>query len=89
MRANAARASTPRQIDVLEHAQPRQRSHHGGIRDPKTVVPLVLSPVHAYLRRVAGANDDLVPIDSQYWAFVIARLGDTAGAIAQRASVGT
>ena len=84
----------------------------GGMHREDSVVPLALSPAHAYLRRVAGPNDGLVPIASQYWgetlaeieadhfaqigwrvarrqsfdaaglyAFVIARLGDTPGAI--------
>jgi triacylglycerol lipase len=39
----------------------------GGIRDERTGVPLAIAPLHAYLRRLAGANDGLVPIDSQYW----------------------
>ena len=46
----------------------------GGIRDENTGVPLALSPVHHYLRRVAGANDGLVPVSSQYW-------GETLGEI--------
>ncbi|MGE5180434.1 MAG: hypothetical protein ACM31C_00145, partial [Acidobacteriota bacterium] len=81
----------------------------GGIHDPRTPVPLAIAPVHAYLRRVAGPNDGVVPVASQYWgetlaeieadhwaqvgwrftvartfdalglyAFVVARLGDTA-----------
>jgi triacylglycerol lipase len=39
----------------------------GGIRDAATPVPLAIAPAHAFLRRVAGANDGLVPIASQYW----------------------
>ncbi len=39
----------------------------GGIREPGTPISLALAPVHAYLRRVAGPNDGLVPIASQYW----------------------
>src|SRR5678815_1938327 len=38
----------------------------GGMRDEGNV-PLALVPAHAYLRRVAGPNDGLVPISSQYW----------------------
>src|SRR5689334_846562 len=37
----------------------------GGIRSETTGVPLALSPVHHYLRRVSGANDGLVPVASQ------------------------
>lgn len=39
----------------------------GGIRETGTPVALALTPVHAYLRRVAGPNDGVVPIASQYW----------------------
>jgi hypothetical protein len=38
-----------------------------GIRDEATPIALPLTLAHAYLRRVAGANDGLVPIASQYW----------------------
>ncbi len=46
----------------------------GGVRDPKTKLPLALSPVHAYLRHVAGANDGIVPIASQYWGETLAEI---------------
>jgi len=46
----------------------------GGIRSDLTGVPLALSPVHHYLRRVAGANDGLVPIASQVWGEVLAEI---------------
>ncbi len=46
----------------------------GGIRDAATSVPLAIAPVHAYLRRAAGANDGLVPIDSQYWGETLAEI---------------
>ncbi len=46
----------------------------GGIRSEATGVPLALSPVHHYLRRVAGANDGLVPIASQVWGEVLAEI---------------
>lgn len=39
----------------------------GGIREAGTPISLALAPAHAYLRRVAGPNDGLVPIASQYW----------------------
>lgn len=39
----------------------------GGIREETTPVALAIAPVHAYLRRVSGSNDGLVPIASQYW----------------------
>lgn len=38
----------------------------GGLRDGARI-PLALIPAHAYLRRVAGPNDGLVPVASQFW----------------------
>ena len=35
---------------------------------------LALAPTHAYLRRIAGANDGLVPISSQYWGETLAEI---------------
>ena len=46
----------------------------GGIREPGTPVALALAPVHSYLRRVAGPNDGLVPIASQYWGETLAEI---------------
>jgi triacylglycerol lipase len=46
----------------------------GGIRDERTSVPLAIVPLHAFLRRVSGANDGLVPIASQYWGETIAEI---------------
>ncbi|HEY0251076.1 MAG TPA: alpha/beta fold hydrolase [Kofleriaceae bacterium] len=46
----------------------------GGIREATTPVPLAIQPVHAYLRRVAGANDGLVPMSSQYWGETLAEI---------------
>ena len=46
----------------------------GGIRDERASVPLAILPVHAYLRRVSGANDGLVPIASQYWGETLAEI---------------
>jgi len=37
-------------------------------------IPLPLIPAHAYLRRVAGPNDGLVPIASQYWGETLAEI---------------
>jgi triacylglycerol lipase len=45
----------------------------GGIRDGGGV-PLALAPGHAYLRRVAGPNDGLVPVASQYWGETLAEI---------------
>lgn len=46
----------------------------GGIRDDRTPVAIALQPAHAYLRRVAGANDGLVPMASQYWGETLAEI---------------
>lgn len=46
----------------------------GGIREAGASVALALAPVHAYLRRVAGPNDGVVPIASQYWGEVLAEI---------------
>jgi triacylglycerol lipase len=46
----------------------------GGIREASTPVTLAIAPAHAYLRRVAGANDGLVPIASQYWGETLAEI---------------
>jgi triacylglycerol lipase len=45
----------------------------GGMRD-EGHVPLALVPAHAYLRRVAGPNDGLVPISSQFWGETLAEI---------------
>lgn len=46
----------------------------GGMHRADSVVPLGLIPAHAYLRRVAGPNDGLVPIASQYWGETLAEI---------------
>ena len=46
----------------------------GGIRDAATPIPLAIQPIHAYLRKVAGANDGLVPMSSQYWGETLAEI---------------
>ncbi|HET9988499.1 MAG TPA: alpha/beta fold hydrolase [Kofleriaceae bacterium] len=46
----------------------------GGIREASTSIPLAIQPVHAYLRKVAGANDGLVPMASQYWGETLAEI---------------
>lgn len=97
--------------EVIDAPGVRYASVVGGIREPSTPVSLAIAPAHAYLRRIAGPNDGLVPMTSQYWgetlaeieadhfeqigwrmpmrgsfdalamyAFVVARLGDGAGA---------
>lgn len=46
----------------------------GGMHRDDSVVPLALAPAHAYLRRVAGPNDGLVPVASQYWGETLAEI---------------
>ena len=46
----------------------------GGIREASTAIPLAIQPIHAYLRKVAGANDGLVPMASQYWGETLAEI---------------
>jgi len=46
----------------------------GGMRSRDSAVPLALAAAHAYLRRVAGPNDGLVPISSQYWGETLAEI---------------
>jgi triacylglycerol lipase len=45
-----------------------------GVREEKTPIALAIVPVHAYLRRVSGPNDGLVPISSQYWGETLAEI---------------
>lgn len=46
----------------------------GGMHREDSVVPLALVPAHAYLRRIAGPNDGLVPVASQYWGETLAEI---------------
>jgi triacylglycerol lipase len=46
----------------------------GGMHRRDSTVPLALAPAHAYLLRVAGPNDGLVPIASQYWGETLAEI---------------
>ena len=46
----------------------------GGIRRRGTAIALPLMPAHAYLRKVSGINDGLVPVSSQYWGETIAEI---------------
>jgi triacylglycerol lipase len=45
----------------------------GRVRDEGRV-PLAIAPAHAYLRKVAGPNDGLVPVASQYWGETLAEI---------------
>ncbi len=60
--------------DVVDAPGVRYASVVGGIREAKTPVPLAIAAAHAYLRKVAGANDGLVPIASQYWGETLAEI---------------
>ncbi len=46
----------------------------GGMRQATTPVPLPLIAAHAYLKKVSGANDGLVPLSSQYWGETLAEI---------------
>lgn len=46
----------------------------GGMHKEDSVVPLPLVPAHTYLRKVAGINDGLVPVSSQYWGETLAEI---------------
>jgi triacylglycerol lipase len=60
--------------ETLDVAGVRYACVVGGIRDAATHIPLAIQPIHAYLRRVAGANDGLVPMASQYWGETLAEI---------------
>jgi triacylglycerol lipase len=60
--------------DVVDVPGVRYACVVAGIRDAKTPIALAIVPVHAYLRRVAGPNDGLVPISSQYWGETLAEI---------------
>jgi triacylglycerol lipase len=60
--------------DVVDAPGVRYACVVGGVREPKTPVTLAIVPAHAYLRRVAGPNDGLVPISSQYWGETLAEI---------------
>lgn len=60
--------------DVPDVPGVRYASVVGGIREPSTPVALAIAPAHAYLRRVAGPNDGLVPMSSQYWGETLAEI---------------
>ncbi|MDQ3365390.1 MAG: hypothetical protein M3680_08185 [Myxococcota bacterium] len=46
----------------------------GGLHRANSVIPLPLVAAHAYLRRVAGTNDGIVPVASQYWGETLAEI---------------
>jgi triacylglycerol lipase len=46
----------------------------GGMRAEPPIIPLPLVAAHGFLRRVAGPNDGLVPMSSQYWGETLAEI---------------
>ncbi len=60
--------------EVLDDPSVRYACVVGGLRDPRTPIALAIAPAHAYLRRIAGANDGLVPVSSQYWGETLAEI---------------
>jgi triacylglycerol lipase len=60
--------------DVLDVVGVRYACVVGGLREPSTPVALAIAPAHAYLRRVAGPNDGVVPMTSQYWGETLAEI---------------
>jgi triacylglycerol lipase len=45
-----------------------------GPRTEVVRVPVAMMPLHAYLRKVSGANDGIVPLDSQVWGEVLGEI---------------
>jgi triacylglycerol lipase len=60
--------------EVLDVPGVRYACVVGGVRNSDTRLSLPLIPAHAYLRRVAGANDGMVPVSSQYWGETLAEI---------------
>jgi triacylglycerol lipase len=46
----------------------------GGLHRADASIPLPLVPAHAYLRKVSGLNDGVVPVASQYWGETLAEI---------------
>lgn len=60
--------------DVLDAPGVRYACVVGGMHRADSIVPLPLVPAHAYLRKVAGVNDGVVPVSSQYWGQTLAEI---------------
>ena len=60
--------------DVVDAPGVRYGCVVGAIRNDATPIAPVLMAAHAYLRKVAGANDGLVPLASQYWGETLAEI---------------
>lgn len=75
--------------DIPDVPGVRYASVVGGIRSPKTRVPLVIKVAHAYLRKTSGANDGIVPMSSQYWGETLAEIeADHFAQVGWRFSIG-
>ncbi|HEY4178338.1 MAG TPA: alpha/beta fold hydrolase [Kofleriaceae bacterium] len=59
--------------DVTDVPGVRYGSVVGGIKD-ESRVPVLLAPGHAWLTKVAGPNDGVVPVASQSWGEVLAEI---------------
>ena len=60
----------------------------GGMHRADSIIPLPLVPAHAYLKKLAGTNDGIVPVSSQYWGEVLAEIeADHFAQIGWRVSV--
>ena len=60
----------------------------GGMHRADSIIPLPLIAAHAYLKRVSGTNDGIVPVSSQYWGEVLAEIeADHFAQIGWRVSV--
>jgi triacylglycerol lipase len=60
--------------DVLDVPSVRYACVVGGIRESSTPIALAIAPAHAYMRRIAGPNDGVVPMTSQYWGETLAEI---------------
>ena len=70
--AGRARALQRRGAERRRASATRAWSAASAARTPACRSPS--SPIHHYLRRVAGPNDGLVPISSQYWGETLAEI---------------
>lgn len=60
----------------------------GGMHRDDSIIPLPLVPAHAYIKKVAGTNDGIVPVASQYWGETLAEIeADHFAQIGWRVSV--
>ena len=60
--------------EIQDHPEVRYACVVGGLHKEDSIVPLPLVPGHTYLRKVAGINDGLVAVSSQYWGETLAEI---------------